>query len=121
MGRVTGIGGLFFRTRDPAALKDWYARHLGIAPPPGADPGHPWAQDAGPTVFEPFPADSTYFDAARPFMLNLRVEGLDALVADLRAAGIEVRQDTETHPYGRFAWLADPEGTPIELWEPPAG
>jgi predicted enzyme related to lactoylglutathione lyase len=76
-------------------------------------------QDAGPTVFAPFPADSDHFDAKKPFMLNVRVEGLDALIARLEADGIPVRRDPETSPYGRFAWLADHEGTPIELWEPP--
>jgi len=120
MGRVTGIGGFFFRARDPASLKDWYARHLGIAPPAGTDPGHPWAQDAGLTVFEPFAQDSDYFDRDKPFMLNLRVAGLDSLIARLESAGVAVRRDTAVHDYGRFAWLSDPEGTPIELWEPPA-
>jgi predicted enzyme related to lactoylglutathione lyase len=76
-------------------------------------------QDAGPTVFATLPADSDYFDAKKPFMLNVRVEGLDALIARLEADGIPVCRDPETYPYGRFAWLADPEATPIELWEPP--
>lgn len=119
MGRVTGIGGIFFRAQDPVALAAWYQLHLGIMPP-GADI---WAQEAGPTVFSPFAADSTYFAADKQWMLNLRVEGLDSLLARLRAAGIaaETRADWDGDgSYGRFARIHDPEGTPIELWEPPA-
>ena len=118
MHRVLGIGGFFFRSRDPVGLKDWYARHLGVSPPVDADPSMPWAQEAGLTVFEPFERDSSYFDLSKPFMLNFRVADLDGLVAELEAGGIAVRRDTQVHDYGRFAWLADPEGNPIELWEP---
>ena len=87
----TGIGGLFFRARDPEGLLAWYRRHLGIAP----DTPWVWQQAAGPTVFAPFPADSTYFPADRQWMLNLRVSGLDALVAALAAAGIAAERRTE--------------------------
>lgn len=112
---VTGIGGLFFRSRDPVARAAWYKTHLGI----DAGAESVWMQDAGMTVFAPFAADSKYFDAGQPFMLNLRVERIDALVAGLEAAGIAVerRPDWDT-PYGRFVRIADPEGLPIELWEP---
>jgi predicted enzyme related to lactoylglutathione lyase len=117
--RVTGIGGFFFRARDPEALARWYTAHFGIDPVPGDYAGMPWMQEAGPTVFAPFQADTEYFgDAARAWMLNLRVEGLDGLVAALQAAGIEVSVDPETYPNGRFARLVDPEGNPLELWEP---
>ena len=118
-GRVTGIGGLFFRTKDPKALKAWYAKHLGF--PEGGDP---WVQEAGMTVFEPFAFKSDYFPLEKAYMLNLRVEGLDALVGRLEASGIraERRADWDGDgSYGRFARIADPEGNEIELWEPPPG
>ena len=115
MAQVTGIGGVFFRSLDPAALALWYATHLGITA--GQTP---WAQAAGPTVFAPFPADTDYFPAARQFMLNFRVDDLPALIAALTAAGIscETRAEWEG-PYGSFARIHDPEGNPIELWQPP--
>jgi glyoxylase I family protein len=119
LARVTGIGGFFFRARDPEALARWYTAHLGVDPVPGDYAVMPWQQEAGPTVFAPFRADSEYFgDPARVWMLNLRVVDLDGVVAALRAAGIEVSVDPETYPNGRFARLADPEGNPLELWEP---
>jgi catechol 2,3-dioxygenase-like lactoylglutathione lyase family enzyme len=113
---VTGIGGLFFRARDPQALGAWYAEHLGVG---GGEIGV-WEQQAGPTVFSPFDADTDYFPADRQWMLNLRVEGLDALKAALEAAGIEVitNPDWDAPGVGRFARLHDSEGNPIELWEP---
>jgi catechol 2,3-dioxygenase-like lactoylglutathione lyase family enzyme len=115
---VTGIGGLFFRSRDPEARAAWYREHLGIAA------GHDgiWEQQAGMTVFAPFKADSDYFAKDQPFMLNLRVAGIEALAAKLEAAGIAVerRDDWTATEYGTFARIHDPEGLPIELWEPPA-
>jgi predicted enzyme related to lactoylglutathione lyase len=113
---VTGIGGFFFRAQDPAALAAWYQTHLGIA----AGGEAVWEQQAGPTIFAPFPAATDYFAADRAFMLNLRVEGLDALVTALLAAGIKVEQRAEWDMpgIGRFARIHDPEGNPIELWEP---
>jgi glyoxylase I family protein len=119
MERVTGIGGLFFRARDPDALARWYADHLGIDPVPASYEEWPWWQQEGPTVFSPFPADSDAF--GRPeqaWMLNLRVRDLDAMVTQLRAAGVEVTPDQQAYPNGRFAITADPEGNPIQLWEP---
>jgi predicted enzyme related to lactoylglutathione lyase len=116
---VTGIGGFFFRSRDPKALGDWYLEHLGVGAPEGV---FLWDQQAGPTVFSPFKQDSDYFAADKAFMLNLRVEGLDALLDRLRAAGIEAitKAEWDAHPeIGRFARVHDPEGNPIELWEPP--
>jgi predicted enzyme related to lactoylglutathione lyase len=114
MEKVVGIGGLFFRSRDPQALKAWYAEHLGVGPAEGAPA---WTQDAGMTAFEPFSETSEYFPADRRFMLNFRVANLDAMLAQLSAAGIEIAQQ-EDYPYGRFARIHDPEGNPIELWEP---
>lgn len=117
--RVTGIGGFFFRSTDPEALAEWYRAHLGIDLVPGDYDTPPWRQAAGPTVFAPFPADTTYFgDPGKVWMLNFRVEALDALVARLRGAGIPVEVLDEAAPNGRFARLNDPEGNPLELWEP---
>lgn len=113
---VTGIGGLFFRSSNPDARAKWYREHLGIKA------GHDaiWQQDAGMTVFAPFASDTDYFPSDQSFMLNLRVTGLDVLAASLEEAGIAVerRPEWETE-YGRFARIHDPEGLPIELWEPP--
>jgi predicted enzyme related to lactoylglutathione lyase len=112
MESVTGIGGIFFRSHDPEALVAWYERHLGVTR--GA-----WQQQSGPTAFQPFPATTDYFgDPSRQWMLNLRVESLERMVAQLEATGIAVKVDPTAYPYGRFARLHDPEGTPIELWEP---
>lgn len=119
MQRVTGIGGLFFRAKDPAALSAWYQAHLGIDPVPSDYSQKSWSQEPGPTVFAPFPNDSDYFgNDAKQWMINFRVRDLDAMVAQLRAAQIEVKIDPEAYPNGRFARLHDPEGNPIELWEP---
>ena len=115
--RVTGIGGIFFRARNPEALAAWYAEHLAV-PSFG-----PWAQAEGMSVFAPFPADTDYWPEARQWMMNLRVTGLDALVARLEASGIAVerRAEWDTPDTGRFARITDPEGNPVELWEPPGG
>ncbi|HEY6816274.1 MAG TPA: VOC family protein [Croceibacterium sp.] len=123
---VTGMGGYFFRAKDPSALKAWYREHLGVGGGVGQDPvtGHSnewvWYQEAGPTVFEPFKADSDYFAADKQAMINLRVRDLDGLLAGLRAAGIAVTQEQEMEGVGRFARVHDPEDNAIELWEPTA-
>ena len=118
MERVTGIGGLFFRAQDPAALSQWYQDKLGIALVPADYSQKPWAQEAGPTVFAPFAMDTDYFGNARQqWMINFRVRDLDAMVVQLRAQQIDVRVDPEAYPNGRFARLHDPEGNPVELWE----
>ena len=113
---VTGIGGFFFRARDPAALTAWYAEHLGV----GSDNYGQWETLAGPSVFAPFKADTDYFAADRQWMLNLRVDGIDALLDQLRAAGIDVttKPEWDMPGVGRFARIHDPEGNPIELWQP---
>jgi len=119
MHKVTGIGGLFFRARNPAALGQWYQQHLGIDLVPADYSARPWSQEAGPTVFAPFPENSEYFGAAdKHWMINFRVRALAAMVEQLRTAGIEVAVDPQIYPNGRFARLHDPEGNPIELWEP---
>jgi predicted enzyme related to lactoylglutathione lyase len=114
---VTGIGGVFFRAQDPKALQQWYSEHLGV----GGEWGM-WEQEAGTSVFSPFAGDTDYFPAERQWMLNFRVSGLDELLAKLRASGIEVitKEEWNDPSTGRFARIHDPEGNPIELWEPPA-
>jgi hypothetical protein len=119
MQRVTGIGGFFFRSKNPATLSEWYRNNLGIDLVPTDYGQKPWAQEAGPTAFAPFPEDSDYFGKAeKNWMLNLRVRDLNAMVEQLRATQVEVTIDPENYPNGRFARLYDPEGNPIELWEP---
>ena len=119
MERVTGIGGVFFRAKDPASLSRWYRDHLGIQPPPESYEHRSWDQEAGPTVFAPFPADSEHFrNDAQQWSINFRVRNLDAMAEQLRDAGIEVEMHAEDYPNGRFAELVDPEGTPIQLWQP---
>ena len=119
MERVTGIGGVFFRAKDPEGLGSWYDRHLGILPSPGDFESPCWQQGAGPTVFAPFPSDTEYLgDPSKSWMINLRVENLESMIAQFRGAGIEVALDPVEYPNGRFARLKDPEGNPIELWQP---
>jgi glyoxylase I family protein len=117
--RVLGLGGFFFRAREPKALAAWYETHLGVALTP-ADYDHAgWVQTEGPTVFEPFPADTKYF--GRPeqqWMINFRVRDLAAITRQLRDANISVEVDAEEYPNGVFALTHDPEGNPIQLWEP---
>jgi glyoxylase I family protein len=116
--KVLGIGGLFFRAENPASLAKWYETHLGITITPKSYGEEPWRQEGGPTVFAPFKKDTKYF--GRPeqdWMVNFRVADLKAMVAQLRAAGITV-EEPESYPNGDFAHLKDPEGNPIELWEP---
>jgi predicted enzyme related to lactoylglutathione lyase len=110
---------VFFRAKDPKGLAQWYEERLGIKRTPESYDEEPWAQDAGPTVFAPFPADTDYFgDDSRQFMVNFRVDDLDALARELEEAGVSVHVHDEVFPNGRFAHLDDPEGNRIELWEP---
>jgi predicted enzyme related to lactoylglutathione lyase len=116
MERVVGIGGYFFRARDPEALAAWYETHLGIA---SMSSGWSWEQEAGPTVFAPFPADTDYFGRGdQQTMLNFRVTDLDAMLGQLRAAGAHVEDEIAEASYGRFGHAVDPEGNRFELWEP---
>jgi glyoxylase I family protein len=120
MEKVTGIGGLFFRARDPEKLTKWYEQHLGISPAPTNEGETVWEQEAGQTVFSPFPDSSDYFgDASKVWMINFRVRDMDKMVEQLRASGIPVDFDGQAHSIGAFARLHDPEGNPIELWQPP--
>ena len=116
---VTGIGGVFFRARDPKALAQWYQDHLGIFVTPQSSSDPVWNQQAGPTAFSPFPEKTNYFgDLSKQWMINFRVGDLDKLARQLEAAGIAVKVDPTTYPNGRFARIHDPEGNPIELWQP---
>ena len=123
MARVTGIGGVFFKARDREALLAWYREHLGIESDEYGF-AFDWRDTGGPdrpgyTVWGPFKHDTTYFEpSTAPFMINFRVDDLDALLAKLRAAGVDVDDRVEDHRYGRFGWVMDPEGNKIELWEP---
>lgn len=116
---VTGIGGFFFRAHDPKTLAQWYQDHLGVFVIPQSKDDPVWTQQAGPTAFAPFPETTKYFgDPAKQWMLNFRVNDLDKMAAQLEAAGITVKVDPTTYPNGRFAHIHDPEGNPIELWQP---
>ena len=118
--RVTGIGGAFFRAADPDELARWYAEHLGINAM-SSESNEAWWQEAGPTVWAPFPADTNYFGRRdQSWMVNFRVNNLDAMLAELRAAGVDVDDDIQAMDgIGRFGWASDPEGNRFELWEPP--
>lgn len=131
-GRVEGIGGIFFRAQDPAALRAWYVQHLGLPALDGGT-GFWWRHDGDPTrrghtVWAPFDADTDYFgdgasESERPadWMINYRVDDLDAILERLRNEGVDVDDRIEDSRFGRFGWALDPEGHRFELWEPPAG
>ena len=119
MERVQGIGGFFFRAKDPKKLALWYEANLGVTQTPGNYDDQPWRTEAGTTIFAPFREDTTYFgDPRQQWMINFRVRDLDKMAAQLRANGIAVEVDPEVYPNGRFAKLSDPEGNPIQLWQP---
>ncbi len=119
MEKVDAIGGFFFRAKDPKALAAWYEKHLGINPVTQTADEQPWTQKSGPTVFAPFAMDTEYFGAMdQQWMLNFRVSNLDALIRQLQSAGIEIGRRDEIADIGSFARIHDPEGNPIELWQP---
>ncbi len=123
MRRVTGVGGVFFKAKDPEALYQWYEKHLGIQREPhGGGATFRWKDDhdgAGTTAWCIFPASSNYFDpSSAPFMINLRVDNLDALLAVLEKEGVSIDPKRDSYDFGKFAWIYDPEGNKIELWEP---
>jgi glyoxylase I family protein len=121
MEKVLGIGGLFFRSKNPHDLSRWYRDHLGIDLTPTNYGMSPWHTEAGITVFAPFPQNSDYFGAdsqSKMWMVNFRVRDLDKMAAQLQSKGIAVKIDPMAYPNGRFARLYDPEGNPIELWQP---
>jgi glyoxylase I family protein len=119
MERVQGIGGFFFRAKDPKKLAGWYEANLGVTSVPDNYDALPWRTSAGTTVFAPFKEDTSYFGDRRfQWMINFRVRDLNKMVAQLRERGITVELDSEVYPNGRFARLSDPEGNPIQLWQP---
>ena len=119
MERVVGIGGVFFRGRDAERLRAWYAEHLGVELAEDFG-GATFQADAGDqTVWAIFRGDTDYWPAEQQAMVNYRVRDLDAVLAQLRAAGAEVDERIEEHEYGRFGWAIDPEGNRFELWQPP--
>ena len=121
MERVVGVGGIFFKAKDPVKLKAWYCEHLGLPPGEHGETMLPTQGDPGPgLVWATFPADTKYFEPrSAPFMINFRVKDLHAMLAQLRAAGATVDDKIQDEPYGKFGWVMDPEGNRVELWEPP--
>lgn len=125
--RVTGIGGIFFKAKDAPALLAWYARHLGIEVLPWGGAAFSWTDTegvptGGTTVWSISSGDGDEFaPSSSPFMINYRVEDLGAVVEALRSEGCNVLENTMDSEYGKFAWVIDPEGNKVELWQPPAG
>ena len=125
MKRVTGIGGIFFKAKDPKALGAWYRDHLGLEVGEWGGAVFQWGGDgspAGMTLWSPFAADTDYMaPGTSSFMVNFRVADLDALLAALKEEGCNVLDRTEASEQGKFGWVIDPEGNKVELWEPPPG
>ena len=127
MTRVTGIGGIFFKAKNPARLREWYQRHLGIDVQDWGGAAFAWARPdkteaCGSTIWSVFEDESTYFaPSTARFMINYRVDDLHAVLAALREEGCTVDDKTEESEFGKFGWVMDPEGHRVELWEPPAG
>lgn len=127
MKRVTGIGGIFIKAKDPDTLREWYRLHLGLDIGEWGGVAFRWNDDGNPsgsgtTVWSVFADSSSYFaPSTAPFMVNYRVEDLHALLAALRAEGCAVEDKVDESEYGKFGWVVDPEGNKIELWQPPAG
>ena len=121
MAKVTGIGGVFLRARNPERMAEWYRQHLGVPMSPGGAITFHWVE-AETTTLALFAQDTGYFgEPGQRAMLNLRVDDLRALLDQLRDGGVEVLPDTEDSEFGRFGWCVDPEGNRIELWEPAEG
>jgi len=125
MKKVTGLGGLFFKAENPEELYKWYEKHLGLEKQGQEAVAFNWryadeSHKSGMTVWAIFRKDTEYFNPSRSsFMMNFIVEDLDGLLAALREEGVEIDPHREDYDYGRFAWIMDPEGNRIELWEPP--
>jgi predicted enzyme related to lactoylglutathione lyase len=119
MAKAVGVGGIFFKALDPQAMAAWYSTHLGIQTGEGGSLEFDGPEAAGMTVFAHFPRDTRYFgDGAQQAMVNFRVDNLDQLLAKLAAAGVRIDPKREDYSYGRFAWIWDPEGNRVELWQP---
>ena len=126
MARVTGVGGIFLKAQKPDLLTSWYQKQLGMTPAPYGGVEFEWSEKDSPeivgkTVWCVFPADTEYFGSGpQQAMINYRVDDLDGLLRKLEDAGVEVDLKREEGEYGRFAWIIDPEGNRVELWEPPS-
>lgn len=126
MPRVTGIGGIFFKSSDPEATRAWYRDHLGLPIDSWGGCSFPWREVADPqregaTVWSIFPSSSKYFDPSpASFMINYRVADLARVLAELRAEGCLVDDKVDESEFGKFGWVMDPDGNRLELWEPPA-
>ncbi len=122
MDYVTGLGGVFFKTKDKKKLLAWYQEHLGIEADEYGSKSFEWREESGEKAFSvwgPFKEDSDYFDpSTQPFMVNFRVRDLDGLLSHLKSKGVDQVGGIEEYPFGRFGWIMDPEGVKIELWEP---
>jgi len=124
MKRVTGIGGVFFKAKDPAALRAWYQKHLGIEVEPWGGAAFQWVgADGQPTTGSTIwcVSDGEHFAPGASFMINYRVADVHALIEALRTEGCNVMEKVEDSEYGKFGWVIDPEGNKVELWEPPPG
>ncbi len=119
MARAVGVGGIFLKAKDPKVLSAWYAEHFGIPSVEGGSLVFDGPSAAGMTVFSHFPHTTEYFGTSQQqAMVNLRVDNLDDLLAALAAAGVTIHPKREDYGYGRFAWIIDPEGNRVELWQP---
>jgi predicted enzyme related to lactoylglutathione lyase len=119
LAKAVGVGGIFLKARDPQALAAWYATHLGIKPADDDSLTFDGPESAGMTVFAHFPHNTRYFgEGPQTFMLNFRVDDLEQLLVRLASAGVRIDPKREDHSYGRFAWIWDPEGNRVELWQP---
>ena len=119
MEKAVGIGGLFFKTRNPELLAQWFKQRLNISLTPSTYDELPWLQEGGPTVFNPFPENTKYFgNSEQRWMVNFRIRDLNAMLKQLQDAGINVIIDPKVYPNGRCARLDDPENNPVELWQP---
>ena len=125
MKRVTGIGGIFFKSKDPKRLAAWYRDHLGLDVSDWGGAIFQWGgpeSESGMTIWSPFAQDTDKMaPSSASFMINFRVGDLDALLAALRSEGCNVLDKQEASEFGKFGWVMDPEGNKIELWEPPSG
>ena len=125
MERVQGIGGIFFKSKDPKALGQWYAEHLGIPTQDWGGAAFVWSEQDRPesasTIWSPFKADTEYFDPSEAsFMINFRVKDLEAMLKQVQAGGAKVFDKRESSEFGDFGWFLDPDGNKVELWQPPA-
>lgn len=119
MAKAVGFGGVFLRARDPKALSEWYAKNLGIPAQDGGSLAFDGPESMGMTVFAHFPLETKYFgEGTQQAMVNFRVDDMDGLLGKLEAAGVRIDPKREDHEYGKFAWIWDPEGNRVELWQP---